>query len=236
MITTVAIQRLYLCVCVCVGLCICVGVFVCVLGDCIPCVINLSYMWYAFMHSCPQFRVITTAAFLESPCLQPGYVPKRKPHYARSHKSIWGCTKKPSSTKRLIHSILYATWTIHIMFMYIYLFFQCWDTYWVESFNHQLLTYLPKRIHFHTKTFEMRMTLAGMDWVSALLVLYTWLNNITRMKALNWWPQVIMNTPMFADQTITPHTMCCSRKHIVLYRTSGVSTCTFSTTFSLNSM
>ena len=40
------------CICVCVGLCICVGVFVCVLGGCIPCVINLSYMWYAFMHSC----------------------------------------------------------------------------------------------------------------------------------------------------------------------------------------
>ena len=118
------------CICVCVGLCICVGVFVCVLGGCIPCVINLSYMWYAFMHSCQQFRVITTAAFLESPCRQPGYVPKRKPHYARGHKSIWGCTKKPSSTKQLIHSILYATWTIHIMFMYINLFIQCWDTYW----------------------------------------------------------------------------------------------------------
>ena len=82
-------------VCVWGGLCICVGVFVCVLGGCIPCAINLSYMWYAFMHSCQQFRVITTAAFRESLCLQPGYVPKRKPHYARSHKSIWGCTKNP---------------------------------------------------------------------------------------------------------------------------------------------
>ena len=52
------------------------------------------------------------------------------------------------------------------MFMYIYLLFQCRDTYWVESFNHQLLTYtyLPKRIHFHTKTFEMRMNVAVMDW------------------------------------------------------------------------
>ena len=26
--------------------------------------------------------------------------------------------------------------------------------YWVESVNHQLLTYLPKRIHFSTKTFK----------------------------------------------------------------------------------
>ncbi len=38
--------------------------------------------------------------------------------------------------------------------------------YWVESFNHQLLTYLPKRIHFSTKTFLMRMYLAVLDWVS----------------------------------------------------------------------
>eukprot|EP00731_Ephydatia_muelleri_P033586 Em0033g2a len=34
----------------------------------------------------------------------------------------------------------------------------------LSRFNHQLLTYLPKRIHFHTKTFEMRMNLAVMDW------------------------------------------------------------------------
>ena len=40
----------------------------------------------------------------------------------------------------------------------------------MESFNHQLLIYLPKRIHFHTKTFEMRMNLAVMDWVSVLCV------------------------------------------------------------------
>ena len=42
---------------------------------------------------------------------------------------------------------------------------QCRDTYWVESFNHQLLTYLPKRIHFSTKVFDMRMDIALMDWV-----------------------------------------------------------------------
>lgn len=42
---------------------------------------------------------------------------------------------------------------------------QCQDTYWVESFNNQLLTYLPKRIHFGSKTFKMRMNLACMDWV-----------------------------------------------------------------------
>eukprot|EP00731_Ephydatia_muelleri_P003009 Em0001g3009a len=46
---------------------------------------------------------------------------------------------------------------LRAMIMNISKHFQCRDTYWVESFNHQLLTYLPKRIHFHTKTFEMRI-------------------------------------------------------------------------------
>ena len=45
---------------------------------------------------------------------------------------------------------------------------QCRDTFWVESFNHQLLTYLPKRIHFTTDTFHMCMNLAVCDWVSVL--------------------------------------------------------------------
>lgn len=43
-------------------------------------------------------------------------------------------------------------------------FCRCRDTYMVESFNHQLLTYLPKRIHFSTVTFKMRMNLAVLDW------------------------------------------------------------------------
>ena len=42
---------------------------------------------------------------------------------------------------------------------------QCRDTYWVESFNHQLLMYLPKRIHFGTSTFLMHMNLALLYWV-----------------------------------------------------------------------
>ena len=42
---------------------------------------------------------------------------------------------------------------------------QCRDTYWIESFNHQLLTYPPKRIHFSTRVFNMRMNLAVVDWV-----------------------------------------------------------------------
>ena len=53
--------------------------------------------------------------------------------------------------------------------MIVIITFQCRDTYWVESFNHQLLTYLPKRIHFGTTTFCMRMNLALCDWVSGPL-------------------------------------------------------------------
>jgi hypothetical protein len=41
---------------------------------------------------------------------------------------------------------------------------RCRDTFWVESFNHQLLAYIPKRIHFGTSTFIMRMNLACLDW------------------------------------------------------------------------
>ena len=36
----------------------------------------------------------------------------------------------------------------------------------MESFNHQLLSYLPKRIHFSDEVFGMRMSLALMDWLS----------------------------------------------------------------------
>ena len=43
---------------------------------------------------------------------------------------------------------------------------QCRDTYWVESFNNVILLYCPKRIHFADRTFNMRIHLAVLDWVS----------------------------------------------------------------------
>ncbi|XP_064383612.1 uncharacterized protein LOC135332186 isoform X1 [Halichondria panicea] len=43
-------------------------------------------------------------------------------------------------------------------------FCRCRDTFWVESFNHQLLIYLSKRIHYSDETFLMRMNLAVLDW------------------------------------------------------------------------
>ena len=44
---------------------------------------------------------------------------------------------------------------------------QCRDTFWIESFNHQLLTYIPKRVHFGDRVFKMRMDFALLDWVCA---------------------------------------------------------------------
>eukprot|EP00731_Ephydatia_muelleri_P037040 Em0385g1a len=41
---------------------------------------------------------------------------------------------------------------------------RCRDTYWIESFNHQLITYLSKRVHFGDDTFVIRMNLAVLDW------------------------------------------------------------------------
>jgi hypothetical protein len=46
---------------------------------------------------------------------------------------------------------------------------RCRDTFWVESFNHALLSYLPKRIHFGDAAYHMRMDIAVMDWVSCCL-------------------------------------------------------------------
>ena len=42
---------------------------------------------------------------------------------------------------------------------------QCRDTFWIELFNHQLLMYLPKHIHFGSPTFNVRKNLAVLDWV-----------------------------------------------------------------------
>ena len=38
-------------------------------------------------------------------------------------------------------------------------------TGWRVSTINYVLTYLPKRIHFSTKVFDMRMDIALMDWV-----------------------------------------------------------------------
>lgn len=41
--------------------------------------------------------------------------------------------------------------------------------FWIESFNHQLLTYIPKRVHFGDRIFQTRMDFALLDWVRATI-------------------------------------------------------------------
>lgn len=69
---------------------------------------------------------------------------------------------------------------------YIYntrtLFTQCRDTFSVESFNHMLLTYASKRIHFSTCTFNMRMHLAVLDWNENVNRAYTSTHRVADLR------------------------------------------------------
>ena len=47
---------------------------------------------------------------------------------------------------------------------------QCRDTFYIESFHVVVLMYAPKRIHFGDGTYEMRVSLAILDWVSFVIV------------------------------------------------------------------
>eukprot|EP00731_Ephydatia_muelleri_P025379 Em0017g462a len=103
-----------------------------------------------------------------SPCQQPGYHPKRKILTMPAAIQAYENAVKKTLVYRCVGS-----------------FCHCRDTYWVESFNHQLLTYLPKRIHFQEKTFDMRMNLAVMDWFSMWLpVMVAYHNNKSQFRSL----------------------------------------------------
>ena len=60
-------------------------------------------------------------------------------------------------------------------------YLQCRDTFWVESFNHQLLAHIPKRVHFGSSTFEMRMNRTIMDWVCCTMYCIQIFDYRTRM-------------------------------------------------------
>eukprot|EP00731_Ephydatia_muelleri_P016659 Em0009g1083a len=74
------------------------------------------------------------SCYSESPCQQPGYVPQRKPLTMPAAISAYEAA--------LRNTLIYKN----------------------ADSCHLLLTYLPKRILIHTKTFEMRINLAVMDW------------------------------------------------------------------------
>ena len=44
-------------------------------------------------------------------------------------------------------------------------FFQCRETFWIETLHTVMLIYVPKRIHFGDDTYNMRVELAVLDWV-----------------------------------------------------------------------
>ena len=83
-----------------------------------------------------------------------------------------------------------------------------------------VLTYLPKRIHFHTATFMMRMNRAVMDWVSCMyLLIYCAVNDVTTfvgMKTHKGPQQVSRYRQMFAYLATQPFPMYWWPKHFGL--------------------
>ena len=115
-----------------------------------------------------------------APCHVPGYIPskvkltnQRAVQQLVKHLKATYIYQNAEAFCRVLNLMCiqfdYQLYAVLFLFMSS-LTMQCRDTYWVESFNHQLLTYLPKRIHFTTDTFVMRMNLALMDWVCMCLL------------------------------------------------------------------
>uniref|UniRef100_A0A1X7V110 Uncharacterized protein n=1 Tax=Amphimedon queenslandica TaxID=400682 RepID=A0A1X7V110_AMPQE len=80
-----------------------------------------------------------------SSCRYPGYAPSKM--LITDPNAVEAYTRKLKQTLIYVNDESYCS---------------CRDTFWVESFNHYLLTYLHKRIHFGTTTFRMRMNIAVM--------------------------------------------------------------------------
>ena len=120
---------------------------------------------------------IHTNCYFESPCRHPAYSPSKvllndataidtyekalKDTLIYRHAEYYCRVNKIVQLFSCVYSYMHSWLDVNL---------QCRDTFWVESFNHQLLTFLPKRVHFHTDTFKMRMNFAVMDWVSSLHV------------------------------------------------------------------
>lgn len=111
-----------------------------------------------------------TNCHCDSPCRHPAYRPSKvlltDPHVR------WGLWESLTghydlSSRRVL---LLGTHCIICITCISIQMFKCRDTFWVESFNHQLLTFIPKRVHFHSDTFYMRMSFAVLDWVWACLL------------------------------------------------------------------
>lgn len=67
--------------------------------------------------------------------------------------------KNPNAVQALLKAIMSTS-----IYKHAEDFAKCRDTYYVESFHNCLLIYVPKRIHFSDKVYNMRVHLACLDW------------------------------------------------------------------------
>ncbi|XP_078360544.1 uncharacterized protein LOC144644837 [Oculina patagonica] len=67
--------------------------------------------------------------------------------------------KNPEAAEALLKAIKGTS-----VYKYAEDFAKCRDTYYIESFHNCLLIYVPKRIHFGDKVYNMRVYLACLDW------------------------------------------------------------------------
>ena len=163
----------------------------------------------------------------ESRCHKPGYIPKRQLlSNPAAIKALEGALKKTSIYRFADHfcRVRQPFLMLSVPSCASSSVIQCRDTYWIESFNHQLLTYLPKRIHFGNDTFVMRMNLAVLDWVSsgdkkAFIVLTC--HCVFRTRMCKELPQVIGYTLIPGDQIIVHHLVCLFQRLLSLSKTSG---------------
>ena len=61
-----------------------------------------------------------------------------------------------------------------ILFKINFVFFlpsQCRETFWIESFHTAMLIYVSKRIHYGDDTYNMRIELAVLHWVTNFIFL-----------------------------------------------------------------
>lgn len=102
------------------------------------------------------------------------------PERFSGHWSLWECSSV-NSYLQICRVILSCK--LHTLIRSSHMHFR--DTYWVESFNHQLLCYLSKRIHYSTATYRMRMNLAVLDWVCTKLNFISY-KHLSYMMLIEW--------------------------------------------------
>ena len=120
----------------------------------------------------PSFAIFRVSMIIAITVLFPDWVSLKVK--LTDNRSIEVCENALQST--MIHNYAESYCSVSLLWLvcmtlcmcihYLLTYVQCRDTFWVESLNHQMLLYVPKRIHFGSQTFKMRMNLAVLHWVS----------------------------------------------------------------------